>query len=664
MSDQRNGATTPGDVGYAAAVTVRRSLLLILALAAIAAATAARFGPRWSMSGPLMAVGIPSDSLSGAAAEPRWTGGEGAPLRTFYIDFARGSDTGSGASRAAAWKHAPGDPAATGRPAAFTPQPGDRLLFVAGTRYFGAILAPWQGAAARPIVIEGEGAGQTAAIDGSSQSAQPRPCDSQAECLGLATWRQLSIAQFAAPLSPEAALAQGGALLAGAQWPDPADPFYADEIESFAEASGADLNAGAAPIPRAVAAGLGDAAGLRIAIWTLHNSITERPVTDASAGRVRFDPGAARTYTDRPSRFALRGHPSLISRAGEFALLSDGRTVLFQRGATSGPVFASEGRSGIDLAEARYVVVRGLGFENFADIRGKVRSGIPILAMRKGAAHVRVTGNRFANLTLRQGMGAITLWDGGDVTIEGNAIAAVAFGSGMRLLRNAGLTIAGNDISRLGRTGIMLMGNTDALVAGNRIHDIMGIHGNGISVYLGNRRTRVVANSIWAAKSPATFQGNGAKTPPAQDLLFARNLLVAPDDALGALVSWGRQAQGVRVTGNVVLGARKGALRLNPDDRDVTVRGNVLDGLVFGAAYPSGWTVRDNTFRKLGALQPRYQPGDRPTLPFRSTGGGAIPADLAAFCPALASGEELAGIDGRDYRQAIGADFTCPSQRR
>lgn len=603
----------------------------------------------------LLAVASSAD----ATAEPRWTGATPTPLRTFHIDHARGDDSAAGTSRAAAWRHAPGDPQATGKPARFVPQPGDRIMFAANTRYFGNLVAPWQGSAARPIVIEGEGAGHSAIIDGSSQSATPRPCASQAECAGLANWRKLSVARFAAPLSPHAALSQGGGLLAAAQWPDPADPFYADETAQFAPAEGADLNAGSAPLPPALAAALAEPLGLRIAVWTLHNAVRELPVTGAFAGRLRFEPGEMRTYTDRPSRFALRGHPALISRAGEFAILPDLRTVVLRPAPGGGALFASEGRSGIDLAEARYVVVRGLGFENFADVPRKIRSGVPILAMRKGAGHIRITGNRFANLTLRQSMGAITLWDSADVLIEGNAITTVAHGSGMRLLRNTGLTIRDNAIARLGRTGIMLMSNTDTLVAGNRIHDVMGVHGNGFSAYLGNRRTRVVANSIWAANQPVTIHGNGTKFPAAQDILFARNLLVAPDDALGALISWGRQGQDIRLIGNVMLGGRKGALRLNRGDVSVTVEGNVLDGLIFGAAWPAGWSVHGNAFRKLGVLQARHQPADRVTLAYRPTGSGERPGDLAAYCATLATATELAALGGRDYRRAIGADFTC-----
>lgn len=639
-----------GGVGRA-----RSATLAVLAAALLAVLFAAAwFGAsRIGGTARLMA----GETLSDPATEPRWTGPLAASLRTFHVDFARGDDRNAGTSAATAWKHAPGDPAAGGKAGEFVPQPGDRILFAANTRYPGTIVAPWRGTAARPIVIEGAGAGQTAIIDGSSQSAQPQPCQSQTACGNLPGWRALAVARFAEPLSPDAALAQGGVLLPVAQWPDPADPFYADEVASFADASGEELNAGSAPLPRELAAALGDPAGLRIAVWALHNSAVERPVTAVSGGRLSFDPGEVRTYTNRPSHFALRGHPALISKPGEYAILPDRRSVILMPAAGTGPVFASDGRSGIDLADARYVAVRGLGFENFADVPRNVRSGIPVLAMRAGAGHIRIEGNRFTNITLRQSIGAITFWDGADIAVSRNSISNVAYGSAIRLLRNTGVTLEGNDISRLGRTGIMLMNNQDTLVARNRIHDIMGIHGNGLSAYLGNRRTQVVANSIWAAKQPVTIHGNGTKAPVADDIVFARNLLVAPEDSLGALISWGRQGKGIELVGNVILGGGKGALRLNAADSAVTIEGNVLDGLILGSAFPPGWSVRDNSFRKLGALQARYQPGDRPTLAHVPNRNGARPRDLAQFCARLATGR-------RDtpplYRKAIGADFTCP----
>lgn len=572
------------------------------------------------------------------------------PLRTYHVDYARGDDAADGLSPAAAWKHAPGDPAATAKPGAFVPRPGDRILLAAGVRYHGSIVAPWQGTAANPIVIEGAGADRAAIMDGSDWSAEVRPCSGAAECGNAPDWQGLSMARFAEALPPDAVVAQGNALLTSAQWPDPADPFYADEIETFAKAAGEDLNAGSVALPAELPAGLSDAAELRIAIWATHNTVRERPVDAIGNGRLTFAPGKVRTYTDRTSRFALRGHPALISRPGEYAMLADRRTVVFKPGpGGANRVVASAGRSGIDLAEAAHVVVRGISFENFADAGRRIRSGVPILAMRKGASDILVADNRFANLTLRQSTGAITFWDSARITISGNTITTVAEGSAIRVLRTAGLTVKDNDISRLGRTGLMMMGVTDALIEGNRIYDILGVHGNGLSAYNYNERIRVTGNSIWRAKQPVTTHGNSKPGNVARDLVFDRNLLVAVDDALGSFISWGN-SQEVALIGNIILGGDKGAVRLKKSDTGLRITGNVTDGIIYAAPWPADWTVKDNAYRRLAVFQKKYHPTEEVSIR-DVTANGEPPRDLARYCDLLAVPD--------DRSQAIGADFTC-----
>ena len=58
---------------------------------------------------------------------------------TYYIDFASGNDTNDGLSTAAPWKHAPGDPSATGNPATVTVAAGSTIVFKGGVVYNGYV---------------------------------------------------------------------------------------------------------------------------------------------------------------------------------------------------------------------------------------------------------------------------------------------------------------------------------------------------------------------------------------------------------------------------------------------------------------------------------------------------------------------------------------------
>jgi hypothetical protein len=99
------------------------------------------------------------------------------PVRTptYYVDFGGGDDTAAGTSKATAWKHAPGDAAATGKPAAATLKPGDVVLLRGGVAYEGTITLTASGTASEPIVLEGgaqEGWGTgMAIIDGGETRA-------------------------------------------------------------------------------------------------------------------------------------------------------------------------------------------------------------------------------------------------------------------------------------------------------------------------------------------------------------------------------------------------------------------------------------------------------------------------------------------------------------
>ncbi len=84
--------------------------------------------------------------------------------RTFYIDYAGGSDASDGLSPTTAFKHAPGDPTATGGPAAITLHAGDMVAFKGGVPYLGEIDVNWSGSGGAPIIYEGTGWGTGKAI--------------------------------------------------------------------------------------------------------------------------------------------------------------------------------------------------------------------------------------------------------------------------------------------------------------------------------------------------------------------------------------------------------------------------------------------------------------------------------------------------------------------
>ncbi|HAB17274.1 MAG TPA: right-handed parallel beta-helix repeat-containing protein [Verrucomicrobiota bacterium] len=75
--------------------------------------------------------------------------------KTYFVDYAAGSDSANGRTIATAWKHVPGDVTATGVPATTTLRQGDTIRFKGGVTYLGKFVCARSGAVGDPIVYDG-----------------------------------------------------------------------------------------------------------------------------------------------------------------------------------------------------------------------------------------------------------------------------------------------------------------------------------------------------------------------------------------------------------------------------------------------------------------------------------------------------------------------------
>lgn len=513
----------------------------------------------------------------------------------YYVDFAKGDDSNSGARPEQAWKHAPGDPAATGNPAARALKPGDHVIFAAGAAYRGQVRIKYHGTRQAPIVFEGA-AGAPAVIDGSDPVRFVR-CRDAAMCGGLANWRQLVLVDLPSPAPLQFRLFADHGYMRLARSPDPSDDFYADEISDMLPAEPAALAAGRVAAPAGVR-GLTEGYPARIAVWVQPNVVEERAVRAITDGIVTFDNAALNYYPDRPARYALIGLPEMLDRPGEYVVLPGRKQAVAMLPPGASSLSIASGRGGIRLLGASHIVIRNLTFRRMFD-GDRWDGGIAILGNDRASRGIRITGNRFADMELPKGNGPITLNGIGDLAISDNRIERIVGGSGMRIggpSRN--VTISGNRIERIGRTGIMLIkGVEDALVTGNLIDDVRGVHGNGMSAYLGNRRIRFFRNTVLRAKQPVTFYDAAAPRASLEssDIEFRENLLVGTPDALGALIAWGENTSDVLIVHNVLLGAQTG-LRVQPGNRRFTVQGNVGVAPQKWPTAPRDWSVLGNSW--------------------------------------------------------------------
>ncbi|MEO6245905.1 MAG: hypothetical protein ABIQ12_10785, partial [Opitutaceae bacterium] len=82
---------------------------------------------------------------------------------SYFVNYTEGGDGNDGRSQTQAWKHCPGDPAATGQAAQAELAPGDTVFFKGGVSYVftgdSGIELKWSGGPNRAITYDGNRSG-------------------------------------------------------------------------------------------------------------------------------------------------------------------------------------------------------------------------------------------------------------------------------------------------------------------------------------------------------------------------------------------------------------------------------------------------------------------------------------------------------------------------
>jgi hypothetical protein len=574
-------------------------------------------------------------------AAPAWSAG---PEPGNYVNFANGNDNADGRSPATAWRHAPGDPSATGVPAAKKLAGGDTVYFAPGVRYRGGLTLNGSGTADHPIVFTSAPGGERAIIDGSDAAQSVRPCRSAEDCGGAPDWAKLVRADFGRSLPEDAALFTETEPLFPAQSPNAHDIFNSDQVDEYLPVSGADLAKGIAHLPGGIAKGLATPGQKSLALWIASNQIVYRDITSLDGDVAHFDATGLKFYDNRPDRIAVVGHPSLVDQPGEYALIENRSAAVIYMPKGASQIYFATGRGGIEMFGHSHVVVKNLDFENMADDGQNLRTGIAVANSTGTPTDLQIVGNRFRNFRMLKGQGPIILHGVDDVLIADNDIETVALGSAMRITKCSRIVIHGNHIRRIGRTGVMLMNDTTAEVAENTVSESRGVHGNGLSVYLDNKDIRVVANTIVDSIRPVTYRGNRDDQP--NNILFAHNLFVGSDDSDAAVTSWGANTHGVIIENNVLMGGKVGA-RLSTADLSVTVRNNLTDGIATkGKESPTDWKIESNRSGRLDLAES-----------IALLGKSTSPSGKKLCSRLQPTATPEAGDD--KYANAIGADLRC-----
>lgn len=517
---------------------------------------------------------------------------------TYYVDYANGNDANSGKSTSSAWKHAPGDLKATSVPASVKLVGGDIVRFRAGVSYRGSIRMKASGTAAAPITYTGMGWGSgRAIIDGADPVKSTVNCPSKSACGGAPNWASLKLVTFNKPVTDEVVLFDEKGLLYQSQYPAPADPFWDDDLASYVvtpRGQAQMIESGRlenATLAAKAAASKGD---LYLSFWIYGNLIERRKITSVSGNSIYFTPAGLTLYKDRDGRVALVGSPSTLTRKGSFALLRTDRAVVLPHDG-GGKIMVGTGRNGFDTQSLSNIVIDGFHFMRGFGQVGKPTEGVAIMNGRYTyGTNWKISNNIFGPSLLAHGGGMIRLGYVDGVNITGNSFENIQRGSGVRGGSARNIIFSKNHITRVGRTGFYLGGVENANVNNNIVHDIRGIHGNGMSFYLANKNVTVQNNCIYDSDRPITYNGtNQGAASVVNNLVIRNNILVGSKDAVAAINSWGANARNVQIIYNTLLSPRYG-LRMHASDIGLTVAYNRTSGLTTQGVAPTTWRIMGN----------------------------------------------------------------------
>ncbi|MCY3022274.1 MAG: right-handed parallel beta-helix repeat-containing protein [Planctomycetota bacterium] len=480
---------------------------------------------------------------------------------TYHVDFAGGQDANDGTTKETPWKHAPGDKAATDKPAGAKLAAGDVVRFKGGVIYRGSVVAQTSGTAEKPITYDGNSDGQWGEGRAVLQGCEPltgwTQCQSAEECGGNPHWKDLWWAW--APkgtASGTANLFEDGQMLFLAQDPKQPDPFFMDKIKYFYTIPCKDMTD----------TSVVDPAHLNqkdehywddawVIVWAGPNAVYYRKIASfiPAENKITFAKLPAPPYTDRPEHYTIYNSLHLLSVPGEYYFdnrpAADGRHKVYLWPKKPGDLNRQEitisvRSAGLTIAEGvGGIVIAGFRIERYSGAGLSDGVGICILSWHHKNENIVVRNNSIGHIRSAElSYGGIYANAADNLLIENNEIAENPSNMGM-LVGPRRVVVRNNTVRKCGGQGIWFMGCQDSQIVGNTVLDGTGTHANGISVYMGSKNILVLGNRV--TNSNIAFTSSES-----DNVTVAYN--VFHTEAFYAFANWNKNTD-MKVYNNVIL---------------------------------------------------------------------------------------------------------------
>jgi parallel beta-helix repeat protein len=524
-------------------------------------------------------------------------------MTTYYVNYATGSDTNSGTSASSPWKHAPGDPNATGKVEKADLVGGDEVLFKAGVVYQGSI-----DVAASGIRYEGTGWGTGQAIMSGLSSVQLNftvdPANSK---LSVAT---LPAGMIPTGLSTEVLSAQDniveidGNVMSMSNNSTSSNPDFPDlgAISSTAsqmKGSGSTWTFTDPKLGAELAAlSTTQIDNLVFRTYVSGNMDLNMTVTRFNGTNTLSLSGAYQAPSSGFS-YTLLNDPNVVSASNpysEYAIEGNQIIAAVTQGvhtvsvSTSKWAFYTSGKSN--------VTIDGFNISGYGagDGRGIIAQNVP---------NIQITNNTLSNLATHSGYGYSAIWSSGvtGLTISGNSVGPnITYGGGIGVTTSTSASVTGNTITSPGWTGIVAFDDVNTAISQNRISNTFGPHASGIIAFANNtakgaqqsQNVSITNNQIENGNGGIFIEGDPARSGPSampNNFTIAYNVIT--NQAGQGIGDWGK-TNTANVYGNVLLNS--GPVAVGRNSENISYYGNIFQAYPYinPKSQPAGVTFSNN----------------------------------------------------------------------